>query len=276
MDLYKGGREGYNRENKRRPFGTREVMTVQVLTGKAIMEQIVAGKLRFYYRSTPEIPVWSKLDRQQEEQRFRQARHQAVLELAGLYDRAARQVSERTASIFAIHAMLLEDEDLENGVLTLIREQGVTAEYAVQSTGFSFADTFAAMDNTYMQARAADICDIARRVMRLLTNSRELLEPDEPSILVSDQFLPSEVMQFGRNLLGLIARKGSLDSHTAQLVQAYHIPGIVEVDLDECWDGHFALMDGHQGNVYLDPEQPLLEELRERYQQNGRPELCMV
>ena len=55
---------------------------------------------------------------------------------------------------------------------------------------------------------------------------------DEPAILVADDFLPSEVMDFDQHrLLGLITRKGSLDSHTAMLVRAYHIPAIVEVPL---------------------------------------------
>ena len=93
-----------------------------------------------------------------------------------------------------------------------------------------------------------------------------------PGILVTDSFLPSEVMEFDRRrLLGLISRKGSLDSHTSMLVRAYHIPAIVEVDITPKWEGHLAIMDGYTGTVYLDPDQAQLEQLREQYQAKGCP-----
>ena len=95
---------------------------------------------------------------------------------------------------------------------------------------------------------------------------------EEPAILVADDFLPSEVMDLDqRRLLGLIARNGSLDSHTAMLVRAYHIPAMVEVDIAPKWEGHLALMDGFSGTIYLDPEQPQQDRLRELYQAKGRP-----
>ena len=68
---------------------------------------------------------------------------------------------------------------------------------------------------------AVDIRDISQRVLRALMGGRQLLLMDEPAILVADEYLPSEVMDFDqRRLLGLITRRGSLDSHTAMLVRA--------------------------------------------------------
>ena len=172
--------------------------------------------------------------------------------------------------------MLLKDGDFTGTVHTLIRDEGVTAEYAVQRAGSYFAAVFSAMDSPYMQARATDFRDISRRVIRALMGGWPAPSLREPAILVADEFLPSEVLAFKHKLLGLIARKESLDSHTSMLLRAYHIPAMVDMDLDEAWEGHPALMDGHQGRVYLDPEQALMEALRERYQAGGRPELCAV
>ena len=176
------------------------------------------------------------------------------------------------ASIFLIHGMLLEDHDYVETVRSLIQGQGATAEYAVQMAEVSFAAAFAAMDSPYMRARGADIRDISQRVLRSLMGGRQTLLMDEPAILVSDDYLPSEVMDFDqRRLLGLITRKGSLDSHTAMLVRAYHIPAIVEADISTRWEGRRALMDGYTGDIYLDPEPELMNQLREQYQANGRP-----
>lgn len=246
---------------------------MQILKGKAIMEQIVAGRLCFYRRPTPQVQLYTQGNWRQEINRFHQAQQTAILELTTLYHRALNQVGEGVASIFLIHGMLLEDHDYVETVRGLINGQGATAEYAVQMAEISFAAAFAAMDNPYMRARAADIRDISRRVLRALMGGRQTLLMDEPAILVADEYLPSEVMDFDqRRLLGLITRKGSLDSHTAMLVRAYHIPAIVEVNVTPRCEGRLALMDGYTGDVYIDPEPEQLEQLRELYQANGRPE----
>lgn len=246
---------------------------MQILKGKAIMEQIVAGRLCFYRRPAPQIQLYTQGNWRQEINRFHQAQQASILELSTLYHRALNQVGEGVASIFLIHGMLLEDHDYVETIRGLINGQGATAEYAVQMAEVSFAAAFAAMDSPYMRARAADIRDISRRMLRALIGGRQTLLMDEPAILVADEYLPSEVMDFDqRRLLGLITRKGSLDSHTAMLVRAYHIPAIVEVDLISNWEGHLALMDGYTGNVYIDPEPEQLDQLRELYQANGRPE----
>ena len=221
---------------------------MQVLKGKAIMEQIVAGRLCFYRRPTPQVQLYTQGDWRQEVNRFHRAQQTAILELTTLY------------------------HDYVETVRGLINGQGATAEYAVQMAEISFSAAFAAMDSPYMRARAVDIRDISQRVLRALMGGRQTLLMDEPAILVSDEYLPSEVMDFDQHrLLGLITRKGSLDSHTAMLVRAYHIPAIVEVNVTPKCEGRLALMDGYTGDVYIDPDQEQLDQLRELYQANGRP-----
>lgn len=99
---------------------------------------------------------------QEEAQRLHVAESQAVLELAGLYGQALSEIGEETASIFSIHAMLLEDENFVETANRMLREEGVTAEYAVYQTGERIAAEFAAMDSHYMRARGADFRDISR------------------------------------------------------------------------------------------------------------------
>lgn len=241
---------------------------MEMAIGKSVLDQIVFGRLRFFQRLVPEVAEFSQLSWEEEKMRFQEAQHQAVLELAALYDRTSRQVGEGMAAIFAIHAMLLEDEDFVESIRALIREKGATAEHAVRVVGRGFGAAFAAMDSPYMRARAVDIRDISRRVMRLLLKNHPQ-DPlrEGPAILVADEFLPSEVLDLDhRRLLGLIARKGSVDSHTSMLLRAYGIPAMAEVELDQEWDGHLALLDGFDHCLYLDPDRELVETLRLRYQ----------
>lgn len=244
-----------------------------VTEGRSILDQIAYGRLRFFQRRLPEIAEYSQLTWQEEAERFRQARRRAELELERCYERAERQVGRDIADIFAVHAMLMEDQDFEESVIEMIRERGATAEFAVLCTGDEVAAAFAGMDSAYMQARAADLRDISRRMVRGLLRWRPRNPLREgPAILVADEFLPSEVMELDtRKLLGLIALKGSVDSHTSLILQAYRIPAMAEVELSPCWDGHLALLDGAGQRLYMDPDGALLDSLRLRYQEGGKP-----
>lgn len=249
------------------------------MSGKAIMEQIAMGYLCFYRRPRLQIQpgLHTRNGWRQETSRFHRARQETIAQLQAFYAQARQQVGETVASIFSIHAIMLDDDDYVDTIRNFIQGQELPAERAVQLAEERFAATFSSMDSPYMQARAADIRDISQRVIRNLSGSRLELTMSGPGILVTDSFLPSEVMEFDRRrLLGLISRKGSLDSHTSMLVRAYHIPAIVEVDVAAKWEGHLAIMDGYTGTVYLDPDQEQLEQLRELYQANGRPDECAL
>lgn len=229
-------------------------------------EQIVLGRLRVHQRSALELSVRSRRGWEEEERRFQRANRCAVLQLAALYDQAREQVGAEVAAIFAIHAMLLQDGDFLDSARDMIRKKGVTAEYAVQVVWGGFAAVFEEMDDPYMRARAADIRDISRRMIRaLLPVRREDPVMDGPAILVADEFLPSEVMELDRrNLLGLIARRSSPDSHTAILLRALGIPFLTGVELDPAWDGRMALLDGVEQRLYLDANREQAEAMRRR------------
>ena len=185
------------------------------LTGRSIAEQIAIGQLHFYRREPPVLAPRSQRGPQEELERFQQGQRQAVLQLAALYDRAFAEVGEETASIFAIHAMLLEDEDLVRTITDMIQREGATAEYAVKAAGDALAAAFGAMDSPYMRARSVDMRDISRRMLRALLGRRPKAPLTRPgTILVCEEFFPSEVMELDRRwLVGLAAMRGNEDSH---------------------------------------------------------------
>jgi len=239
---------------------------VKILSGTSTAAQISAGPLYFYHRPTPPISEHSSRSPQEEFARFDRAQKRAVLDLAALYDRTFTQVGKEAASIFAIHAMLLEDEDFVGGIHSILLTEGTTAEWAVAHIGRELADTFSMLDDPYMQARAMDIRDISRRVIAPLITLSPRISLPRPSILVADYLLPSELMSLDRSTLAVISQHDSLNSHASILLRAYGVPAMIGTELDESWDGHTALMDGYAGQLYLDPEQGLLDDLRQRYQ----------
>ena len=230
------------------------------LLGKAIMEQIAVGYLSFYHRPRPQAqPVLRAQDGwRQETTRFHQARKDAMRQLESFYARARQQVGEAVASIFSIHALMLDDDDYVDTIRNLIQGQDLPAERAVQLAEDQFAATFSSMDSPYMQARAADIKDVTRRILNNLMGVAEGgIDSDVPVILAADDLAPSETLQLDKSkILGFITQGGSGNSHTAILARTMGIPAICGLgdQLKAELNGRMACIDGETGKVAIDPD----------------------
>lgn len=236
---------------------------MEIIVGRSVQNQIAAGPLHFYYRQPFPLASVSRLTQDEEIHRFHVAQQRCIAVLSHLHDEAVLDVGIQAASIFSIHAMLLEDTSFVESILSIITSTNATAEYAVQTAGDSFAAAFANMDSPYMQARGADIRDIAYCLIRCLLSIRTP-DPlgDQSAILVSDELLPSEVMALDRRkLLGLVTWQGSVDSHTSMLLQAMKIPVLAMADIPPSLDGHFAILDGFSHCLYADPEAEIFQQM---------------
>ena len=250
---------------------------MKVATGKSILKGIAIGPLRIYRKKAAEARRASVLSPAEELARFESARREAQEQLGALYDKALDEVGEDNAAIFEIHQMMLDDEDYVDAVKSIIETQGATAEYAVSTTGENFAAAFAAMEDSYMQARSADVKDISRRVVNILTGSEQGdVQGEEPAILVADDLTPSETVQLDKSkLLGFITRHGSSNSHTAILARTMNIPALIGVDFDESWDGRPAVLDGYNHCVYIDPAPELLSAMEAKHRSDLEQEALL-
>ena len=239
---------------------------MQVFTGKSILNGIAIGPVRIYHKAGQDTVMASALTAEQEWARFEKAQSQAQEQLEELYEKALAEVGEDNAAIFEVHQMMLEDEDYTDAIHDIIERQNATAEYAVSSTGENFAAMFAAMEDAYMQARAADVKDISQRLVNILSGRGDMgAIGEEPVILVADDLTPSETVQLDKSkLLGFITRFGSSNSHTAILARTMNIPALIGVDFDESWDGKMAVLDGYNHCVYLEPAPELLSSMEEK------------
>ena len=202
----------------------------------------------------------------EEWERFEAACGKAQEQLTALYEKALNEVGEDNAAIFEIHQMMLEDDDYLDAIKSIIDTQNATAEYAAATTGENFSAAFAAMEDEYMRARAADVKDISRRVVNVLTgvDDAQMID-DKPAILVADDLTPRETVQLDKSkLLGFITRHGSSNSHTAILARTMNIPALVGVDFQDDWDGKLAVIDGYNHCVYIEPAQELLSAMEEK------------
>lgn len=206
--------------------------------------------------------------------RFQAALQRAREHLRALRARAAAQAGEQAAAIFDGHLALLEDEQFLAQVHAAL-QRGTSAPRAVQEAAEALATQLEHADDALTQARAADVRDAARQVLR------QLLLPSEdarrrmdgtPAILAADEFLPSDLAQLAEDVVGLCAARGGLTGHAAILARALGLPAVFGLGdaLADLPEGRQVVLDGDLGFVLPDPDEAYAEQCRAQMQEAQR------
>lgn len=237
--------------------------------GKGVYGAVAVGKISLLKKADASVKRVRVVDTDNEKTRFEQAKTLAVEQLQEIYDKALKEVGEANAAIFEIHQMMLDDEDYNDSINNIIDSQSVNAEYAVAITADNFADMFAAMDDAYMNARAADVRDISNRLINILSGNVSVEnESDEKVIICASDLAPSETVALDKDkVLAFVTAHGSSNSHTAILARNMNIPAIIGAGdefLNEIKDGDEAIVDGYTGEIFFDPDDETRTKLLEK------------
>lgn len=240
------------------------------LKGKSVFPGITIGPLALFHRNTISTVAHEISDVDAEIKRFHDARNTSMEQLQVLYDKAVEKVGEEQAAVFEVHQMMLEDDDYIESIEGQIRDEHINAEAAVENTAQQFADMFRAMDDEYMQGRAADVIDISRRVeMELCGGIGIDFSKYDEVIIAADDLAPSETLQLDTDkILGFVTSGGSTSSHTAILARTLGIAAVVgtNTQLHTDVDGMVAIVDGTTGIVYINPDEKTLATMKEKQQ----------
>ena len=241
---------------------------MQSYQGKSVYKGIAMGPVVVLKKNDYQVKRTRIEDPEAEIKRVDEALEKSKEQLQKLYDKAVQEVGEASAAIFEVHQMMLEDDDYLEAIQNTIRTEQINAEYAVAATGDNFAEMFASMDDDYMKARSADIKDISERLVRNLSGQDDAdLSSIEPSIIVADDLSPSETVQMDKDkILAFVTVHGSTNSHTAILARMMNIPALIGVDmnLEEIHTGMEAVVDGFQGTVIFEPDEPVKAQTTEK------------
>ena len=227
--------------------------------GKSVYKGIAIGPVSVLNKKD-NVVKRVHIDQVDEElKRLDAAKERTFDQLGSLYDKALQEVGEVNAAIFEVHQMMLEDDDYQDAIRNMIRNEEVNAEYAVAVTGDNFAEMFASMDDEYMQARSADVKDISNRLISNLSGEEQIdWSTMEPSIIVADDLTPSETVQMDKSkILAFVTVHGSTNSHTAILARMMNIPALIGVplQLELLHNGMCAIVDGKEGVFCLEPDE---------------------
>ena len=230
-----------------------------LMQGKGVSKGVANGPIYFFQRPDTTITDAPATDIEAEKERIAEAQEKSAEQLNALADKAREETGEETAILFETHAMFVEDEDYVDCMMNALAERGCCAEKAVEIAGEEFSAMLAAMDDAYMQARAADIKDVTRRILNNLMGVADGgIDSDVPVILAADDLAPSETLQLDKSkILGFITQGGSGNSHTAILARTMGIPAICGLGdaLKQEQNGRIVYIDGETGQAAIEPDE---------------------
>ncbi len=180
--------------------------------------------------------------------------------------RVTENMSDTEGDIFEAHLLMLEDRVVIDEVFRMIREQKVNADFAYHSVATRYIAAMEQVEDDYLRERAADMKDLTGRVLDNLLEVKDafdLKHISEPCILVAHELSPSTTAQLNKKLvLGFATDIGGKTSHTAIMARSLDIPAIVGLKniSEELQTGDYALLDGYNGTVVINPTDKTLFE----------------
>lgn len=188
-------------------------------------------------------------------------------EMHDLRQRLHGALAHEIGEFLDLHALLLDDPELLQGLDTLIRTKRYTADYALRKQRDRVANVFLSMDDPYLRSRIDDIDQVIGRLHAALHRRDAELHGIAGDILVTDVVTPAEIAQLqAQGVLAVITTMGSQLSHTAILARSLHLPLIVGAThaLTKTNDGDVLIVDALEGHVIREPDQADLTAHRKR------------
>ena len=233
----------------------------KVFRGIGVSAGVCRGKILVLHRarhiiSKREIP---ETEITSEAKRFEQSLAQTRRQISEIQDRVVQSMGAKEGDIFEAHLLMLEDRVLVEEVIKLIHEKKFNAENAFHTVAERYVAALAAVDDDYLRERAADMHDLTVRVLDNLLEVKDAFDLShltEPCILIGHDLSPSTTAQLDKKLvLGFATDIGGRTSHTAIMARSLGIPAVVGLQTitDELETGDYALLDGYNGTVIVNP-----------------------
>ncbi|HHU6750657.1 TPA: phosphoenolpyruvate--protein phosphotransferase [Staphylococcus pseudintermedius] len=193
-----------------------------------------------------------------EVQKFNEALNNSKIELTKIRNHAEEQLGADKAAIFDAHLLVLDDPELIQPIEEKIKNESASAPQALTEVTQNFITIFESMDNAYMKERAADIRDVAKRVLAHILGV-ELPNPsiiDESVIIVAHDLTPSDTAQLNKQYVqGFVTNIGGRTSHSAIMSRSLEIPAVVGTKSisESVQQGDMVIVDGLTGDVIVNP-----------------------
>ncbi|MGA7214595.1 MAG: phosphoenolpyruvate--protein phosphotransferase [Terrimicrobiaceae bacterium] len=245
----------------------------------AVSGGIAIGQLFFAKVADSEVPTDKVDDTRREKERLRKAIENAKTELARDEELLRQSLGKNEAEIFRAQALVLDDPALLEAAERFIQHEKENAALAWQRSYKAVAKAYESLEDEYMRQRATDVEDMGQRVLEALgIRRREISRLPQPGILVAEDLTPADVAGLSNGLvLGVICLHGGKTSHAAILLRSRGVPAIAKAGsfleragIENSGDAAIAAFDGESGELWINPAQDKLVELRLRQEEREK------
>ena len=192
--------------------------------------------------------------------------NKAVAEVADILEKSVEQMRaaghDEQANIMEAHLFLAQDPMLTDGMTDKIQEMG-NAPAAILASAAESAKIFQSMDDEYLRERAADVLDVSKRIASRILGIKEPEVGDNMVVLCGYEVEPSVIASVPDDkIAGVIMGQGSTTCHAVIIAKSRAIPTVVGMEhrLDAIPEGALVIIDGHTGDIFIDPDEATLKE----------------
>jgi len=192
---------------------------------------------------------------------FRKAVTATESQLEELQEQVEQKLSDAASLIFAAHLMILKDKEFI-GKITRRIEDGANAPAAIAGVATDYMQTLLAGNNAYMREKINDIEDLAVRLINNLVREGEDISVHKDHVVVTQGLFPSDLLKLAsEGAKGIVLVGGGVTAHISILARSLDIPMVIvnAHELLNLSDGMPVLVDAEVGNVFIDPDDSILE-----------------
>ena len=237
------------------------------LTGIGASEGVAIGKVLLFTEEEMIIPEVKDENSTIEAEltKLEDGLKKSKTQLIAIREKVKEKMGEDKAAIFDGHIMLLEDEDLIMEVEDKIKGEGLPAAKALHDGINEYCEMISKLDDPYLRERAADLQDIGKRWVKNLLGIRikDLSDLEPNTVVVTYDLTPSDTAQLDlENCVGFLTEVGGKTAHSAIMARSLELPAVVGIKgvLNEVKEGETVIMDGEEGELFLDPSPELIAE----------------
>ncbi|AAO26799.1 phosphoenolpyruvate-protein phosphotransferase [Buchnera aphidicola str. Bp (Baizongia pistaciae)] len=205
----------------------------------------------------------SNQDIHQEVKKFINGKNKTICQLQEIKNKTQQKFENTQSNIFEGHIMLLEDDEFQQKIISLIQDRNISSEYATKIIIEEHAKTLEQLNDEYLKNRAIDIQDIGNRLLKNILNIdiKDLNNIKNPVILIARDLTPSETAQINlKKVLGFITDLGGQTSHTSIIARSLELPAIVGTKniTEKAKNDDFIILDSINNKISINPS---LEEI---------------
>ncbi|MCR8968026.1 phosphoenolpyruvate--protein phosphotransferase [Streptococcus zalophi] len=233
----------------------------KMLKGIAASDGVAVAKAYLLIQPDLSFETVTVEDTSSEEARLDAALIASQDELSIIREKAVDSLGEEAAAVFDAHLMVLSDPEMIGQIKETIRAKQVNAESGLKEVTDMFVTLFENMDdNPYMQERAADIRDVAKRVLANLLGVK-LPNPatiDEESIVIAHDLTPSDTAQLdAKYVKAFVTNIGGRTSHSAIMARTLEIAAVLGTNniTELVKNDDIIAVNGITGEVIINPSE---------------------